>query len=70
MLRQPRGFNLIELLAVIAILGMLSVYLAGNARGYDPSMPVLIRNALLMCVFFLVYRLLKKRYLGDYSRNR
>ncbi len=51
----------------IAILGMVSVYLAGNARGYDPSLTVLIRNVLLMSFFFVVYSVLKKSYKGDFS---
>ncbi|MFQ5676860.1 MAG: hypothetical protein ACE5G1_13265, partial [bacterium] len=51
----------------VTILGMLSVYVAGNARGYDPSFAVLIRNTLLMAVFFVVYFILKRSYKGDFS---
>lgn len=46
---------------------MISVYIAGNARGYDPSFAVLIRNTLLMSMFFVIYFILKKNYKGDYS---
>jgi len=52
---------------IVSIIGMLSVYIAGNARGYDPSLTVLVRNALLMCVFLLIYYLLKPKYKGDFS---
>lgn len=51
----------------IAIVGMLSVYVAGNARGYDPSFAVLLRNTLLMSCFFIIYQILKKGYKGDFS---
>ncbi len=57
----------LTLALVIAIIGMLSVYVAGNARGYDPSLVILLRNALLMAAFFAVYLALKKYYKGDYS---
>ncbi|MFQ6113646.1 MAG: FtsW/RodA/SpoVE family cell cycle protein [bacterium] len=52
---------------LISLLGMLSVYVAGNARGYDPSMTVLVRNSLLMCFFLVVYFVLKRRYKGDFT---
>ncbi|OQX94678.1 hypothetical protein B6I21_09205 [candidate division KSB1 bacterium 4572_119] len=52
---------------LVTIIGMLSVYIAGNARGYDPSLIVLVRNALLMCVFLIIYYLLKPNYKGDFS---
>lgn len=52
---------------LVTILGMLSVYVAGNARGYDPNFAVLVRNTLLMSVFFAVYFLLKRSYKGDFS---
>ena len=51
----------------ISVIGMLSVYIAGNARGYDPSLTVLVRNAFLMSMFLLIYNLLKKQYKGDFS---
>lgn len=57
----------LALAILISILGMLSVYIAGNARGYDPSMAVLVRNALLMCFFMVVYFMLKKSYKGDFT---
>ena len=46
---------------------MLSVYIAGNARGYDPSLAVLVRNVLLMGVFLIVYFMLKQNYKGDFA---
>ncbi|MBN1996627.1 FtsW/RodA/SpoVE family cell cycle protein [candidate division KSB1 bacterium] len=52
---------------IMTIIGMLSVYIAGNARGYDPSLPVLLRNALLMCVFLIVYFILKPAYKGNFT---
>jgi cell division protein FtsW len=52
---------------LISVLGMLSVYVAGNARGYDPSITVLARNVLLMCVFLAVYFILRRSYKGDFS---
>ncbi|MFQ5649886.1 MAG: FtsW/RodA/SpoVE family cell cycle protein [bacterium] len=52
---------------LVSILGMLSVYVAGNARGYEPSLAILVRNGLLMSAFFLVYSVLKKTYKGDFS---
>ncbi len=52
---------------LISVLGMLSVYIAGNARGYDPSMTVLVRNVLLMCAFLGVYFILRGNYKGDFS---
>jgi len=52
---------------LIALIGMISVYLAGNARGYDPSLTILIRNTLLMGFFFVIYAMLKKDYKGDFS---
>ncbi|MFQ5639653.1 MAG: FtsW/RodA/SpoVE family cell cycle protein [bacterium] len=52
---------------LITVVGMLSVYVAGNARGYDPSMTVLVRNVLLMCFFLVVYSLLKRNYKGDFT---
>ena len=51
----------------VSIVGMLSVYIVGNARGYDPSLTVLVRNALLMGVFLIIYYLLKPKYQGDFS---
>jgi len=51
----------------ICILGMLSVYLAGNARGYNPSFSVLLRNAFLMSFFLAVFGILKRSYKGDFS---
>ncbi len=52
---------------IMTALGMLSVYVAGNARGYDPSFTVLMRNTLMMCAFLAVYLLLKPFYKGSYS---
>lgn len=52
---------------IVTIIGMLTVYVAGNARGYDPSLAVLFRNALLMCVFLVIYFLLRQNYKGDFS---
>jgi len=46
---------------------MLSVYIAGNARGYDPSLTILLRNILFMCGFLIVYMLLKPAYKGSYA---
>lgn len=57
----------ITLAILISILGMLSVYVAGNARGYDPSITVLVRNALLMGFFLVIYFILKKNYKGDFA---
>ncbi len=51
----------------IGVLGMLSVFVAGNARGYDPSLTILLRNTLLLSAFFLVYAVLRKFYKGDFS---
>ncbi len=51
----------------VTVIGMLSVYIAGNARGYDPSLAVLVRNALMMCAFLLIYYLLRPNYKGDFS---
>lgn len=51
----------------ISLVGMVSVYLAGNARGYDPSLTILVRNLFLMAFFFVIYALLKKNYRGDFS---
>ncbi len=52
---------------LITTVGLLSVYIAGNARGYDPSLAVLLRNVLLISAFFIVYLLLKQHYKGDFS---
>ncbi|MFQ5750692.1 MAG: FtsW/RodA/SpoVE family cell cycle protein, partial [bacterium] len=52
---------------LVTIVGMLSVYVTGNARGYDPSMIVLVRNALLMSFFLIIYFLLKRNYQGDFA---
>lgn len=52
---------------LIALLGMLSVFVAGNARGYDPSLAVLVRNAFLMGFFLVVYFVLKRSYKGDFT---
>ncbi len=57
----------LSLALAISVLGMLSVYLAGNARGYDPSLTVLLRNTVLMSFFFLIYAILKGSYKGDFS---
>ncbi len=51
----------------ITVLGMFAVYIAGNARGYDPSAIVLIRNTLMMSMFFVVYFVLKSSYKGDFT---
>lgn len=51
----------------VALAGMLSVYIAGNARGYDPSLAILVRNACLMTLFYPVYLVLRKRYRGDFT---
>jgi len=59
-------FGLLMAIVMTAI-GMLSVYLAGNARGYDPSLLVLVRNIFLMCLFLLVYALLRPTYKGSYA---
>ncbi len=50
---------------LIAVVGMISVFIAGNARGYDPSLTILLRNALMMSCFLLVYLVLRKNYKGD-----
>ncbi len=52
---------------IISIVGMLSVFVAGNARGYDPSLAILLRNALMMSCFILVYMVLRKNYKGDFT---
>lgn len=52
---------------IVSIIGMVSVYIAGNARGYDPSLSVLLRNVLLMCMFLIIYYMLKSQYKGDFS---
>ena len=52
---------------LITIVGMLSVYVAGNARGYDPSLAVLVRNSLMISVFLVVYLMLKRTYKGDFA---
>ncbi len=52
---------------LMTVIGMMAVYIAGNARGYDPSLIVLLRNTLLMGLFLLVYALLKPRYRGSYA---
>ncbi|MBN2008993.1 FtsW/RodA/SpoVE family cell cycle protein [candidate division KSB1 bacterium] len=52
---------------MVTILGMLLVYIAGNARGFNPSFVVLMRNALMMCAFLLVYFILKPNYKGDFA---
>ncbi len=57
----------LSLALAISVLGMLSVYLAGNARGYDPSLTILLRNTLLMSFFFFIYAVLKGSYKGDFS---
>ncbi len=57
----------IILAIIITSIGMISVYIAGNARGYDPSMTVLVRNVILMCIFLVVYFMLKKNYKGDFE---
>jgi cell division protein FtsW (lipid II flippase) len=51
---------------LVSVIGMLSVYIAGNARGYDPNLLVLFRNALMMGAFVLVYLVLKNQYKGDF----
>jgi hypothetical protein len=56
----------ILLAILISVLGMLSVYIAGNARGYDPNMAVLVRNTLLMSTFLIIYGFLRNHYRGDY----
>ena len=52
---------------LITVLGMLSVYVAGNARGYDPSLAVLVRNSLMISVFLVVYFFIKRNYKGDFA---
>ncbi|MCH8981895.1 hypothetical protein IH922_07740, partial [candidate division KSB1 bacterium] len=52
---------------LITVLGMLSVYVAGNARGYDPSLAVLVRNSLMISAFLVVYLFLKRNYKGDFA---
>lgn len=52
---------------LITVFGMLSVYVAGNARGYDPSLAVLVRNSLMISVFLIVYLILKPTYKGDFA---
>jgi cell division protein FtsW (lipid II flippase) len=52
---------------LISLIGMLSVFVAGNAKGYEPSLAVLVRNVLLMAAFPALYLLLKRRYQGDFS---
>lgn len=51
----------------ITVVGMFAVYVAGNARGYDPSATILIRNTLMMSMFFVVYFILKSSYKGDFT---
>jgi len=67
--RQPGSGGLFGIVIAILItaLGMISVYIAGNARGYDPSLTVLIRNVFLMGLFLLVYFILKPKYRGDFN---
>lgn len=52
---------------LITVLGMISVYIAGNARGYDPSLAVLVRNSLMISAFLVVYLFLKRGYKGDFT---
>lgn len=68
--KSPRRINPtfgLSVALLVTVLGMLSVYVAGNARGYDPSLAVLLRNAILMGFFFVVYAILKKSYKGDFN---
>jgi cell division protein FtsW (lipid II flippase) len=51
----------------VTLVGMFSVYIAGNARGYDPSLVILLRNAVMMSLFFGVYFVLKDKYRGDFT---
>ncbi|MCG8603476.1 FtsW/RodA/SpoVE family cell cycle protein, partial [bacterium] len=52
---------------LISLIGLLSVFVAGNAKGYEPSLAVLLRNVLLMTAFPALYLLLKRQYKGDFS---
>jgi cell division protein FtsW (lipid II flippase) len=66
---QSKASTVIGISAAIIMtaIGMVSVYIAGNARGFDPSLTVLLRNVLMMCVFLVIYRLLKPVYKGSYD---